>query len=119
RTLKGTPRSIEDRLAEFYSRLANLPAPGTADEALEQVATTLDAVEDDWSGVPKKTPPPPPNMPDGRMYPPLPDRIVHHADGSLTARTKGHIIEVGAKGSVTFRRKKTGVIEYTREGRDT
>lgn len=104
---------------EFYARLAQLPAPRTADEALEQIATTLDAVEDDWSGVPKKTPPPPPNMPDGRMYPPLPDFIVRHPDGSFTARTRGHLIEVGANGTVTFRRKKTGVIEYTREGGST
>ena len=90
--------------------------PKSAEEALEQIATTLDAVEDAWSGVPKKMPPPPPNMPDGRMYPPLADFTVRHADGAITARTRGHIIDIGADGSVAIRSKRTGTIVFARGG---
>ena len=114
--MRATVKSIAERLAEFYSRLATVPAPRTADEALEQLIATLDAVEDAWSGVPKKSPPPPPNMPDGRMYPPLADFTTHHPDGTITARTRGHIIEFGATGNIVIRNKKTGEIDFAREG---
>jgi hypothetical protein len=103
-------------LAEFYARLSQLPPAGSADEALRQLADTLDAVEDAFSGVPKKMPPPPPNMPDGRMYPPLPDFTTHHPDGSITARTRGHVIEIGADGRLTIKNKRTGAVELEREG---
>jgi hypothetical protein len=106
--------ALQDRIKEFYKRLGASPRASTADEALEQLSRTLDEVEDDLSGIPKKSPPPPPGMPDGRMYPPLPDFLTRHPDGSITARTRGHVIEIGSDGGVTIRNKKTGSTEFTK-----
>ena len=113
----STPtKARAERLAEFYSRLRALPAPYSADEALAQIGSTLDDVEDAYSGVAKKDPPPPPNMPDGRMYPPQADHTVRNPDGSIVATTRGHVIEISAGGKVTMRRPGTGMIDYERDG---
>ena len=114
--MSGPQRTRAERLAEFFNRLAALPAPRTADEALEQIVATLDAVEDAYSGVPKQDPPPPPNMPDGRMYPPLSDHIDRIPDGTIRAATRRHIIEIAADGSVTIRHAGSGIVEYERTG---
>lgn len=106
------PATIPERLREFFKRLGEQPKAGNADEALGQVSRTLNAVEDDLSGVVRKDPPPPPNMPDGRMYPPLADNIVRNADGSITARTRGHTINCGADGSITITNRKTGNVDF-------
>jgi len=68
------------------------------EEALKQICTVLDEVEDAYSGVPKQDPPPPPDMPDGRMYPPQADHIHRRSDGSIGATTRGHVIEITAGG---------------------
>jgi hypothetical protein len=78
---------------------------------LGRVGRTLDEVEDALSGIPRRNPPPPPNMPDGRMYSPQADNITRHADGRITARTAGHRIEIGADGSITIRRL-SGEIDF-------
>ena len=69
------PRSIAQRLGEFYRRLRLQGRAGSAEEALERLRSTLDEVEDAMSGISKKVPPPPPGVPDGRMYPPLDDFV--------------------------------------------
>ena len=116
----STPtKSRTERLAEFFARLAALPAPRTAEEALAQICSTLDEVEDAFSGVAKKDPPPPMNMPDGRMYPPLADRIIRLADGSIQATTRGHQIEISANGKVTMGRQGSTNPDYEREGAST
>jgi hypothetical protein len=104
--------TIAERLQEFFKRLGQQPKANSADEALGQVNRTLTAVEDDLSGVVRKDPPPPPNMPDGRMYPPLEDNIVRNSDGSITARTRGHTIQCGADGSITITNRKTGNVDF-------
>jgi hypothetical protein len=96
--------TVPRRLAELYKRLGT-QSSRTAEEALERIVKTLDKVEDLHSGVPKKDPPPPPGSGDGRLYPPLEDRITRHSDGSITARTVGHDIEIEADGSVTIRKR--------------
>ncbi len=73
-------------------------------------------MEDALSGIPKKTPPPPRNMPDGRMYPPLEDSITRNPDGSITANTRGHTIEIGSDGSIIMRNKQTGQIDFQQPG---
>jgi Domain of unknown function (DUF4157) len=107
----GPKATIRERLAEYYQRLLAKPKAKNAEEGLRQVRGTLDEVEDQLSGVVKKDPPPPPNMSDGRMYPPLDDFVVRHPDGRITATTRGHKIEIGADGEVVIRNKKTGDIE--------
>jgi hypothetical protein len=112
----ATPLTRGQRLGEYFDRLGKQPASRTADEALGRVGRTLEEVEDALSGIPKKTPPPPPKMPDGRMYPPQADNIVRNTDGSISARTAGHRIEIGADGSITIRNIKTGEIDFHQPG---
>jgi len=108
----STPLSREERLREYFHRLGGQPASQTAEEALTRIVRTLEEVEDAHSGIPKSEPPPPMNLPDGRMYPPQADRIVRHRDGSITARTRGHDISIGSQGSITIRSRQTGEIEF-------
>jgi RHS repeat-associated protein len=110
------PLTRGQRLAEYFNRLRGQPASRTADEALDRIGRTLDEVEDALSGVPRKNPPPPPKMPDGRMYPPQADNIVRNADGSISARTAGHRIQIGADGSITIRNIETGGIDFHQPG---
>ena len=104
--------TIQERLREFYNRLGSTPRANSAESALEELCNTLDEVEDALSGIPKRVPPPPANMPDGRMYPPLADNIIRHANGAITARTRGHVIEIGANGSLLIRNKRTRTVEF-------
>jgi hypothetical protein len=103
---------IRERLIGYYQRLSAKPAARTADDGLRQVSDTLDEVEDQFSGVPKRSPPPPPGENDGRMYPPLSDNITRQADGSIIARTRGHRINIGSDGSITITNFKTGEVEF-------
>ncbi len=104
--------TIAERLREFYSRLGQLPRATSADEALEQICRTLDQVEDDLSGIPKKAPPPPPGTSDGRMYPPQDDSITRHPDGRITATTRRHRLEISADGGMVITRIRTGNEEF-------
>jgi hypothetical protein len=88
----------------------------TAEEALDRLIQTLIEVEDDLSGIPRSDSPPPPKMPDGRMYPPQEDNITRNPDGSISANTRGHTIEIGKDGSITIRDKQTGQIEFQQPG---
>jgi hypothetical protein len=112
RKAKKAAEKMSERLNEFYKRLGAQGRAGSADEALERLRSTMDEVEDAMSGVPKKSPPPAPGMPDGRMYPPLDDFVTRNADGSISAVTKGHRIEIGADGSTQIINKRTGVVEF-------
>lgn len=104
--------TIRERLEEFYRRLASLPPAQSAEIALKQICDTLDAVEDEMSGVEKQDPPPSPSMPDGRMYGPLEDHILRRADGSILALTRGHRIEIEANGTQRIINKVKGIVEF-------
>ena len=78
----------QQRLDEYYNRLRRQPPSTTAEEALDRLEQTLIEVEDELSGIPRSDPPPPPRMPDGRMYPPQEDNITRNPAGSITAYTK-------------------------------
>jgi hypothetical protein len=108
--------TIRERLNELSRRLTVAAAPSTADEAFDLICRTLEEVEDELRGIPKQTPPPPLRAPAGRLYPPQADRIVRHPDGSLTARTRRHVILVGAGGSIAIVSATTGVVEFTKSG---
>ncbi len=110
------PLPMAERLQEFYRRLAGEPLARSAGEALSQMSQRLDEVEDDLSGIPKKSPPPAREQSDGRMYPPQRDSIRRAADGSITARTRGHRIAIGSDGSIVIINLTTGETEFTKPG---
>jgi hypothetical protein len=111
--------TIGERLAEFYRRLSTLPAAQSASEALDQISQTLEEVEDQLRGIPKQSPPPPPDMPDGRMYPPLANFTRTMPGGGMEARTRGHVIHLGPGGSIGIRNKRNGAIEFEKPGAAT
>ena len=104
------------RLREYFNHLRQQPASHSAEEALTRLSQTLTQVEDELSGIPKQEPPPPPNRPDGRMYPPQADNVKRLPDGSITARTAGHRIEIGTDGSITIRNIRSGEVDFHQPG---
>lgn len=100
--------SLPERLDELFRRLAAAPAVSSADEALALVGSVLEQVEDEFSGVPKH--PNPPLKFTGRMYPPQEDHIARHPDGSLTATTRRHSIEIGRDGAILIRSFDSGFV---------
>src|SRR4051812_2093740 len=109
------PASIRERLDEFYRRLGSQPPSRRPEDALERIRRTLDEVEDDLSGVPKASPPPPPGRLDGRMYPPLDDLVTRLADGGISARARRHDIQLGPDGTITIR-NRSGAVEFEQPG---
>jgi hypothetical protein len=97
----AVPLPKHERLAIFFRRLETVAVPTTARSTLQLIIRTLVEVEDAHSGVAPSDPPPEPPDDDGRMYPPMADRIKKQSDGSITARTRGHRLEIAADG--TFR----------------
>lgn len=111
------PLSLPERLDIVYQRLDEIPAPTSAQEALAQLSEVLDAVEDEYSGVPRD---PNPGLAfDGRMYPPRDDFIKPQPDGGLVAITKGNRIEIGPDGSTTILSRRSGDVVYNRPAADT
>ena len=104
--------SIADRLAELFRRLDEAAAPASAEDAFTQLAEILTAVEDQYSGVVRN--PNPPLGWDGRMYPPRDDHIVRNPDGSITAHTRGHLVQIAADGSLQITESDTHAVVYTR-----
>src|SRR5665213_1198821 len=101
----------QERLEGYYNRLWGQPLSTTVEGALDRLEQTLLEVEDDLSGIPRSDPPPPPNAPDGRMYPPQADSIVRRADGSITANTRKQAVLIGADGSIKITTRQTGRID--------
>lgn len=93
------PTSRSLRLTYFLQRLASLPAASSAAEARSQLDSTLNAVEDEFSGVPFD----PSNwMMDGRMYPPQDDfafPVEGYPEVTLF-RARKHRIYIRANGAV-------------------
>ena len=56
-------------------------------------------------------------MPDGRMYPPLYDFVTRHTDGSISAKTRGHNIEIGSDGSITIWNRRNGNMDFSKPGK--
>lgn len=87
------------RLQEFLQRLKAAPPANSAEKALELLAEILNAVEDEFSGVPFR---PEHWRTDGRMYPPQEDsRVKFPERPSLRKyRNKGHYNYIGSNGSL-------------------
>lgn len=109
--------SLAERLNIVYDRLRDAPAPTSANEALAQLSSTLDSVEDEYSGVPRD---PNPGLKfDGRMYPPRDDFIERREDGTLVATTKGNTITLGPGGDTVITRRGTDEVVFERPGAET
>lgn len=87
------------RLREFLKRLEEAPPASCADEAFALLVTTLNAVEDELSGIPNH----PENWKtDGRLYPPQEDRRVKYPERPSVRkyRSIAHFSFFGANGSI-------------------
>lgn len=105
---------LHERIRLLYERLQNAPPCRTADEALGLICVVLEAVEDEWSGVPRD--PNPTKEFEGRMYPPQGDSITLTGDGGKRVRTKGHQIFLEANGTITFKRLSNHTVEFVKQG---
>lgn len=93
------PTSRSLRLTYFLQRLASIPTASSGAEARTQLDTTLNAVEDEFSGVPFD---PSSWMMDGRMYPPQDDfsfPVAGHPEVTLF-RSRKHRIYIRTNGAV-------------------
>jgi hypothetical protein len=105
-----------ERLVEFLRRLSAAPNAATSQEAMEQLSSILDTVEDELTAIP--------NVPanwreDGRIYPPQVDRMRPVA-GRLQVnrfRTAGHNVFVGGNGSLQIV-ALDGTVELEKPGAD-
>lgn len=89
------PRS--QRLSMFQSRLSRAPNPTNPQGALKLINRTLDGVELNHAGA------------NDRMFGILDNKYVtYHNNGSVTALTKGHRIEIKANGMFKIFDRKTG-----------
>lgn len=98
-----------ERLNIFKSKLLNAPGVNNADEALGLINKTLDNVEDVYSGVVKNAKTAVAGKSDGRMYGFLDEKfITRHADGTITALTRGHRVEIEASGNFSIFNRTDG-----------
>jgi hypothetical protein len=95
-----TPK--HERLEEFFHRLASASAATSSAAALDLIAATLTAVEDDLTDVPAD---PERWMTDGRMYPPQPDsrREVSEYPEVTRYRSRAHNTFIRSNGAIEIR----------------
>jgi hypothetical protein len=97
-----------DRLAEFVRRLGNAPAASDHDEALALITTTLNAVEDEMSGVPYDESR---SFSDGRLYPPSADYEVESTVSDARCyRQRGHMTHISATGAIRISRTDGDIV---------
>jgi hypothetical protein len=105
------------RLRLFLARLTAAPAATGHDEALALIATVLNAVEDEHSGVPAN----PANWrTDGRMYPPQSDNARASADlpGVTSYRSVAHRTLIASNGALTIIELSTNAVLIEKAGGD-
>lgn len=109
--------SKHERFLEFLRRLAAAPAADSFASALGLLCETLNAVEDEWSGIPYdinhwET--------DGRMYPPQEDslRDVPGRDGVKRFRSIGHNTLIALNGALEIREVISDDIVLQKHGAD-
>jgi len=100
----------------FLQRLKVAPPATSADEALDLLALTLNAVEDEHSGVEYT---PKPWKDDGRMYPPQEDnrRAVPDRPSLRRYRSAKHNTFIGSNGSIQIQ-DLDGKVMLDKPGRD-
>lgn len=109
--------SKPERLAELLRRLGELPSAASFDEARKQIEDTLNAVEDDMSGVPFN---PDAWLTDGRMYPVRDDNVrgVKGHPSVKRLRSTGHHTYLGQNGAIRIEEVRTKEVLFDKPGRD-
>ena len=104
------------RLKLFFERLQAAPPASSVDEALDLLARTLNAVEDEHSGVEYH---PTPWKDDGRMYPPQEEnrRTVPDRPSLRRYRSAKHNTFIGLNGSIRIQ-DLAGKVLLDKPGRD-
>ena len=98
--------NIQERLAVFYERLRIAPPAASAEEAFMLICRTLEEVENEFSPLPKQSPPP--RTFDGRMYLPEADNIVKAPDNSMWIKTRHHRVRIDPGGAFCVFREMPG-----------
>ena len=107
--------SKQERFAIFLERLASAPVASTMEEAFELIAQTLNAVENEFSGVPFA---PNENLNDGRMYPPQADaaRAVDGRQDLIRYRSRGHNTWISETGAIRIATAPGNQIVFEKPG---
>ena len=105
----------DERLAEYFRRLAAAPAEPTATGAKILLARLLIEVEDTMTEIPND---PSQWATDGRMYPILEDNWEELQGAGWLGRSRGHRTLVGVNGSIEIRRKSDDKLEFAKAGAD-
>ena len=108
-----------ERRRIFFERLMQSEPASTHEEGYDLLASTLNGVEDEMSGVRFD----PANwMADGRMYPPLPDRLlaptVESTGRYFVYQNKRHRTIIGVNGAIKVVVGKATTVELNKPGRD-
>jgi hypothetical protein len=100
--------SKKDRLKLFFQRVGKAPPANSADDALHLISATLNAVEDEHSGVEFN---PDAWVDDGRMYPPTEMNRRNSGNARLRRyRSAKHNTFLGENGSITIEDLEGGIL---------